>query len=136
MWLSCVLLSAWSHTNHGDGTSSKSISQSIEAHIFQFSWQTDNFQVTETHGTIRSVHSGDAIETKTRTKSSCACWMSIAVAALALLVALILAVEPQTFRRVIYTLSNNVPRQTGYDYPSHLFIFYVCYSFISLKLLY
>ncbi|EFN78083.1 hypothetical protein EAI_14679 [Harpegnathos saltator] len=66
---------------------------------------------------IRSVRSAGAIEAKTRTKTpgraSCVCWMSIAVAALALLVALILALEPQTFQRVIHTLSNNAPRQAG-----------------------
>lgn len=72
---------------------------------------------------VQSVYSGNTIEPKTRTKTSgrtsCACWMSIAVAVLVLLVALILALEPQTFQRVIYTLSNNIPRQAGYDYPSH-----------------
>lgn len=79
--------------------------------------------MAEIHGMVRSICSGNAIERKTRTKTpgraSCACWMSIAVAMLVLLVALILALEPQTFQRVIHTLSNNVPRQAGYDYPSH-----------------
>lgn len=72
---------------------------------------------------VQSVCSGNTIEPKTRTKTSgrasCARWMSIAVTVLVLLVALIFALEPQTFQRVIYTLSNNVPRQAGYDYPLH-----------------
>lgn len=76
---------------------------------------------------VQSVYSGNAIEAKTRTKTSgrpsCACWISITVAVLVLLVALILALEPQMFRRV-YTLSNNAPRQAGYDHPSHYFYFY------------
>lgn len=87
--------------------------------------------MTETHGMVPSVCSSNAIEAKTRTKTSgrtsCACWMSIAVAALVLLIALILALEPQMFRRVIYTLSNNVPKQAGYDYPSHYLLKYLYY---------
>ncbi|KYN04818.1 hypothetical protein ALC62_04202 [Cyphomyrmex costatus] len=71
----------------------------------------------ETHDVVRSICSGNTIEPKTRMKTpgrtSCACWTSIAVAVLVLLIALILALEPQMFRRVIYTLSNNVPRQAG-----------------------
>ncbi|XP_050450701.1 uncharacterized protein LOC126851115 isoform X22 [Cataglyphis hispanica] len=78
----------------------------------------------ETHGMVPSVCSSNTIEAKTRTKTpgraNCACWMSIAVAVLVLLIALILALEPHMFRRVIYILSNNVPKQAGYDHPSHL----------------
>lgn len=89
--------------------------------------------MAEAHSMVSSVCSSNVIEAKTRTKTpgraSCACWMSIAVAALVLLIALVLALEPQMFRRVIYTLSNNVPRQAGYDYPSHYLLKYLYHFF-------
>nr|XP_050866517.1 ankyrin-2-like isoform X19 [Vespula vulgaris] len=76
--------------------------------------------VTETDSTVRSVCSSmqcSVIETKPRTKTtgrtSCACWMSAAAAVLMVLLALLLTVEPRTFQRAIYTLSNNIPRQAG-----------------------
>jgi len=87
---------------------------------------------------VQSIYSGNAVEAKTRMKTpdrtSCACWMSIAVAVLVLLIALILALEPQMFRRV-YTLSNNAPRQAGYDHPSHyLFLLKYLYHTYYVKL--
>lgn len=48
--------------------------------------------------------------------------MSVAAATLVVLLAIILVLEPRTFQRAIYTLSNNDPRQTGYDLPFILFI--------------
>lgn len=40
------------------------------------------------------------------------------------LLALLLTVEPRTFQRAIYTLSNNIPRQAGYDYTLHFILLY------------
>ncbi|XP_046813611.1 ankyrin-3-like isoform X13 [Vespa crabro] len=81
---------------------------------------TANLLMTETDSTVRSVCSSmqcSVIETKPRTKTtgrtSCACWMSAAAAVLMVLLALLLTVEPRTFQRAIYTLSNNIPRQAG-----------------------
>ncbi|XP_048261568.1 ankyrin-3 isoform X24 [Bombus terrestris] len=75
---------------------------------------------TETDSSIQSVCSStrrSTVEGTPRTKTSgragCACWMSVAAATLVVLLAIILVLEPRTFQRAIYTLSNNDPRQTG-----------------------
>ncbi|XP_054002809.1 ankyrin-3-like isoform X13 [Hylaeus anthracinus] len=76
--------------------------------------------VTETDSSVQSVCSStrrSAVEGTPRTKTSgregCACWMSVAAATLVVLLAIFLTLEPQTFQRAIYTLSNNTPRQAG-----------------------
>ncbi|XP_046140908.1 ankyrin-3-like isoform X13 [Osmia bicornis bicornis] len=81
---------------------------------------TANLLMTETDSSVQSVCSStrrSTVEGTPRTTTSgrkgCACWMSVAAAMLVVLLAIFLTLEPRTFQRAIYTLSNNVPRQTG-----------------------
>ncbi|XP_078037593.1 uncharacterized protein LOC144470402 isoform X2 [Augochlora pura] len=70
----------------------------------------------KTDSSVRSVCSSTVEGTprrKTSGRAGCACWMSVAAASLVVLLAIFLTLEPQTFQRAIYTLSNNSPRQAG-----------------------